>query len=61
MRRYLRSMKAIPTRAGIVLAILTIPIQLTCQNGQESHSSAVQTGEPGVKPGLSWIGTRNEN
>jgi hypothetical protein len=50
MRRYLRSMKAIPTRAGIVLAILTIPIQLTCQNGQESHSSAVQTQSSTSKP-----------
>jgi hypothetical protein len=28
MRRYLKSIKTVTTRAGIVFAILTIPIQL---------------------------------
>jgi hypothetical protein len=50
MHRYLRSMKVVPTRAGIVLAILTIPIQLTCQNGRVSHSSAIPTQSSTSKP-----------
>ncbi len=43
MYPYLRSMKAVPTRAGIVLAILTIPIQLTCQKGRILESPTIQT------------------
>ena len=50
MHRYLRSMKVVPTRAGIVLAILTIPIQLTCQNGRVSNSSAIPTLSSTSKP-----------
>lgn len=51
MHRYLKSIKAVPTGAGIVLAILTIPIQLRGQNGQATHSSGIQTQSSVSKPG----------
>ena len=51
MHRYLKSIKAVPTGAGIVLAILTIPIQLRGQNGQVPHPSAIQTQSSASKPG----------
>jgi len=42
----LKSIRAVQTGAGIVLAILTIPIQLNCQK----HSSAIQTQSSTSKP-----------
>jgi len=50
MRRYLKSIKTVTTRAGIVLAVLTIPIQLSSQNGQVRHSSGDKTQPPASKP-----------
>jgi fibronectin type 3 domain-containing protein len=47
--RYLKSIKTVTTAAGIVLAILTIPIQLSSQNGQVRHSSD-KTQPPASKP-----------
>ena len=46
MNRYLRSMKAVPTGAAIVLAILTIPIQLNCQK----HAPVIPTQSSTNKP-----------
>jgi len=51
MHRYLKSIKAVPTGAGIVLAILTIPIQLSGQNGQAPQSSTIQTQSSASNPG----------
>jgi hypothetical protein len=51
MHRYLKSIKTVTPGAGIVLAILTIPIQLSGQNGQAPHSSAIQTQSSASKPG----------
>jgi Na+-transporting methylmalonyl-CoA/oxaloacetate decarboxylase gamma subunit len=50
MHRYLRSIMVVPTGAGIVLAILTIPIQLSRQNGRVSNSSAIPTQSSTSKP-----------
>lgn len=43
MHRYLKLIRTVPTVAGIVLAILSIPIQLSGQNGQAPRSSGDQT------------------
>ena len=51
MHRYLKSIKVVSTAAGIVLAILFIPLQLRGQNGQVPHSSAIQTQSSASKPG----------
>jgi hypothetical protein len=51
MHRYLKSIKAVPAGAAIVLAILTIPIQLSGQNGRVPHSSAIPTQSSASKPG----------
>jgi hypothetical protein len=50
MRRYLKSIKTVTTRAGIVFAILTIPIQLSSQNGQVRHSFGDKTQRAASKP-----------
>ena len=50
MCRYLKSIKTVTTRAGIVFAILTIPIQLSSQNGQARHSSGDKTQPSAIKP-----------
>ena len=42
----LKSIRAVPTGVGIVLAILTIPVQLNCQK----HSSAIPPQSPISKP-----------
>ena len=51
MQSYLRSIKASATGAGIVLAILTIPIQPSGQNAQVRHSSADKTQSSVSRPG----------
>lgn len=51
MRRYLKSMKTVPTGARIVLAILLIPLQLRGQNGPAPHSSAIPTQSSASQPG----------
>ena len=43
MHPYLKSIKAVPAGAGIILAALLIPLQLSGQNGQLPHSSVDQT------------------
>jgi hypothetical protein len=51
MHRYFKSIKIVTTAAGIVLAILTIPIQLSSQNGQVRHSSEDKTQSSVSRPG----------
>lgn len=51
MQLYLKSTKTPPTRARIVLAILTIAVPLSGQSGQVPHSSAHQIQSSASKPG----------
>ncbi len=50
MRRYLKSFITVTTGAGIILAILTIPVRLSGQNGQVRHSSGDKTQSSASKP-----------
>lgn len=51
MHRYLNSIRAVPTGAAIVLAILSTPLQLSGQNAQAPKSSAIQAQSSVSKPG----------
>ncbi len=50
MHRYLKSFMTLATGAGIVLAILTVPIQLSGRNGEITHSSTDKTQSSVSKP-----------
>jgi hypothetical protein len=60
MHCYRKSIKSVPTGAGIVMAILLIPIQLSCQNGQVPHSSGDKTQSSVNKPGNKALQSGND-